>query len=459
MTKKLIVIGAVAAGTKIAAKVRRESEDIEIKVYTQDEHISYAGCGLPYYVGDDIKQRDELLVKTPEDFKMQFNIDVIIRHKVTKINPHDKVVTVINIDTGEEFQENYDKLAIATGASPFVPPIEGKDLKNVFNLRTVNDAINIKDLVDMDKIKKVAIVGGGPIGLETAEAFVNRGLEVTVIELLDQLLGPIDKDLAVLVEDHIKEKGVNVLTSDAVKKLEGDTEGFVKKVVTSNTELDVDLVLMSIGVRPNTQITVDAGLKLGETKAIKVNNHMETSVKDIYAAGDCVETNHLVLNKPAWSPLGSVANKQGRVAAINIAGGNAEFPGVLGSLIVKVFDYNVAKTGLSEKEAEKYGINYDVVTIKGRDKAAFYPDCNTMTIKLMAETTTGRLLGCQIVGEGVVDKRIDVVAMALTAEMNLETFKDLDLAYAPPYSPAIDIILVAATKLYDKIQAKKKISV
>lgn len=458
MTKKLIVIGGVAAGTKIAAKVRRENEGMIIKVFTQDEHISYAGCGLPYYIGDDIKEKQGLLVKTPEDFKLQFNIDVFIRHKVSHINVETKQVTIVNLETNEEFTENFDKLAIATGASPFVPPVEGKNLKNVYNLRNVNDAVAIKDLIDRGKVARVAIIGGGLIGMETAEAFIHRGVEVTVIELSDQILGPIDRELAELAEQHASQKGVKIITGDGVKKLIGDHAGNVCKVVTSQTEIDVDLVLMSIGVRPNTAIAQQAGLEIGETGAIKVNNTMQTSYPDIYSAGDCVESMHLVTGKPTWLPLGSVANKQGRVAALNIAGKTAEFPGVLGSLIVKIFDLNVAKTGLSEKEAKKFGYDYEVVTIKGNDKAGYYPGCKHITIKLIADKQSEKLLGCQIIGEGIVDKRIDVVAMALTAGMTIDTFMDLDLAYAPPYSAAIDVLLVAATKLYEKIYTSKNIS-
>lgn len=451
MVKHLIVIGAVAAGTKTAAKARREDESLKITVYTQEQYISYAGCGLPYFIGDDIKEQSELVVKTPEDFKAQFNIDILIEHLVRKIDPEKKEVTVLNLKENKEFVDKYDTLMIATGASPFVPPIEGKDLKNVFNLRSVKDAIEIKDLVNTGSIKNAVIVGGGLIGMEVAEALHHRGVKVAVVELLDQILGPIDKEMADIIEDHCKEKGVKILTSDGVTKLIGDSEGKVQKVVTNKEELDADLVLMSIGVRPNVDIAKEAGVEIGPARAIKVNSKMQTNVKDIYAAGDCVESTHIVTHQPVWIPLGSVANKQGRVAALNITGGNAEFAGVLGSLIVKVFDLTAAKTGLAEKEAQKLGYDYETVTVTGKDKPGYYPGNKEIIIKMVANRKTGQLLGAQVVGEGEADKRIDVVAMALTAQMSLDDFVNLDLAYAPPFSPAIDLVQVATSQLQAKL--------
>ncbi|MEW5820070.1 MAG: FAD-dependent oxidoreductase [Cyanobacteriota bacterium] len=451
MNKHLVIIGAVAAGTKVASKVRREDENIKITLYTKDEHISYAGCGLPYYISDDVKSKADLVVRTPDDFKAQHNIDINIKHEVTHIDTSSKEIYVKDLVKNTEFIVNYDTLVIATGARPFIPPIEGKDLKYVFNLRNVNDAVSIKNLIDSGNVNDVVIIGGGLIGMETAEAFHKRGLNVTVVELIDQILGPIDKDMADIVEEHCVQKGLTILTSDGVKKIVGNSAGEVTKIITNNAEIKTDMVLMSIGVRPNIEIAKEAGIEIGETKTIKVNSRMQTNIPDIYAAGDCVESMHIVTGKPVWIPLGSVANKQGRVAAINITGGEAEFPGVAGSLIVKVFDLNVAKTGLSEKEALKLGYNYEVVTIKGKDKAGYYPGNKNMTIKLLAEKESQKILGCQIVGEGQVDKRIDVIVMALTSNMRLDDLINIDFAYAPPYSSAIEIIVVAAMQLQSKM--------
>lgn len=450
MTKHLVVIGGVAAGTKVSAKVRREDDKRDITIFTMDQHISYAGCGLPYYIGDDIKTQEELLVNTPEDFKTKFNIDVKIKHKVTKIDPKSKEVIVLNLDDNTEKLISYDDLVIATGAAPFKLPIEGIELNNIFNLRNVRDAVAIKEKVDSGSVKKALIVGGGLIGIEAAEGLVKRGVEVTVIELYDHILGLMDKDIACIAETHCKQKGVNVITSDAIVRFDGDPEGNVCKAIGKNHEFDVDMVLVTVGVKPNTTVAIDAGVELGVTKAIKVDKHMRTNLPNVYAAGDCVESTNIITGLPVWSPLGSVANKQGRVAAINIVGGDAEFEGVLGSVIVKVFDLTVCKTGLSEKEAKINDIDYVSAKVTGKDIAGYYPGAKDLTIKLLADKATRKIIGCEIIGDGRADKRIDVVAMAITGGMKVDEFINTDLAYAPPYSPAIDPIQVAASMLLSK---------
>lgn len=441
MSKHLIIIGAVAAGTKVAAKARRECEELKITVYTAEEYISYAGCGLPYFISDDIKHKGELLVKTVEDFKSKDNITINILSKVTKIDPVKKEVTVLNIKENKEFVDKYDFLLIATGASPIIPALEGIHLKNIFTLRSVSDALNIKNLINTGNIKRAVIIGGGLIGMECTEAFVKRGIEVTVIELVDQILSPLDKDMADIVEKHCSQKGVAFLKSDGVKSFVGDKSGKVCKVITNNNEVEADIVLLSIGIKPNVDIAREAGIEIGITKAIKVNKRMQTNFSDIYAAGDCVESHNMVTNKPIWLPLGSVANKQGRIAAINLTGGNEEFQGVLGSLIAKVFDLTVAKTGLSKKDAIKLGYNYEAVVVTGKD----------MTVKLLVNKDNHRLLGCEIVGESLVDNIIDFIATSITVGMKLEDFISLDLAYKPSSSITIDIILTATTKLKDKL--------
>lgn len=450
MNKHLVVIGGVAAGTKVAAKVRREDDKRDITIFTMDKHISYAGCGLPYYIGDEIKTQAELLVNTPDDFKDKFNIDVQIMHKVTKINSVNKEITVLNMVDNTEKQVSYDDLVIATGAAPFQLPIDGIELNNIFNLRTVSDAVTIKEKIDSGMVKKALIVGGGLIGIEAAENLIKRGIEVTVIELFDHILGLIDKDIACIAESHCIDKGVNVITSDAIIRFESDLEGNVSKAISKNHSFEVDLVLVTVGVKPNTNLAIEAGVELGVTKAIKVDKKMKTNIPNIYAAGDCVESNHIITGIPVWSPLGSVANKQGRVAAINLIGGDAEFEGVLGSVIVKVFDLTVCKTGLSEKEAKAQSIDYVTAKVTGKDVAGYYPGAKSLTIKLIANKETRELIGCEIVGDGKADKRIDVAAMAITSGMKVDDFINADLAYAPPYSPAIDPIQVAASMLLSK---------
>lgn len=450
MSKHLIIIGGVAAGTKAAAKARREDDSLKITLYTEDKHISYAGCGLPYFISDDIKSKEELLVRSPEDFKSKENINIHIKHRVTSIDPIKKEITVFNIKENLEINDEYDNLVIATGAYPIIPPIKGIDLQNIFTLRTINDAIEIKKLIDQNKVKRATIVGAGLIGLECAEAFAKRGLEVTVIELADQILSPFDKDMVREVQKHCIDKNIRIITSDGVKEFKGS--GSVSQVITNNLQINTDIVILSIGVKPNISLASKAGIEIGQSGAIKVNKKMQTNIPNIYAAGDCVESTNLVTQKPTWVPLGSTANKQGRVAAINITGGHSEFSGVLGSLIVKVFDYTAAKTGLSEKEADKFGYDYESIVITGNDKARYYPNCKNITIKLLADKKTKKLLGSQIIGEGIVDKRIDLVAVALSSNEELKNIVNADLAYSPPYSMATDIILIAFNKLLSKLK-------
>ncbi len=447
MKKHLIIIGGVAAGAKTAAKARRQDENLKITIYTSDKHVSYSGCGLPYYISNTVKSNDELIIRTPQEFKEKQNIDIHTEQLVTRIDPDKKEISIKNLKTNEEYNDKYDYLMISTGAEPFVPPIEGRELKNVFTLRNVTDSIEIKKLIDSGSIKNAVIVGGGLIGLECAEAFKERGLNVTVIELAGQILPLLDTEMAEQVEKHCKEKGINIITGDGVKKITGNSKGIVDKVITGNHEIKTDLVLLSIGVRPNTKIAKEAGIELGVAGAIKVNKRMETNIPGIYSAGDCVESTNILTGEAVFTPLGSVANKQARVAAINMLGGHDEFYGVLGTVIVKVFDFNIAKVGLSEKEASDKGLDCLATTIKAKDKAGYYPGAKIITLKMIADKNTRRILGCQVIGEGIVDKRIDVMVTAITGGLTVDDLEQLDLAYSPPYSPAIDIVIVAAGKL------------
>lgn len=453
-SKHLLVIGGVAAGMKAAAKARRESPAMKITVVTDESYISYAGCGMPYFIGDIIKDSKKLILREPLYFKNMHNINVLTRHQATAIHTRTKQVQVKDLEKNSDLTLGYDKLIIATGAQPIVPPLPGVSLGNIFTLRTVNDALKIKACVDSGRVKNAVIVGGGLIGMEMAENLTLRGIKVSVIELLDQILPPLDKDMALLVQKHVMEKGVAVITSDGVKSFEGNSHGAVTTVITGRQQLPADMVILSIGIRPNTKLALDAGIEICASRAIKVNDRMETNVPDVYAVGDCAESVHLVTGKPAWIPLGSTAAKMGRVAAINVTGGNDTFQGVLGTLIVKVFELNVGKVGLSEREAMKEGFEVESAIVPAGDKSHYYPETKDILIKLIADKTTKKLLGAEIVGEGVVDKRIDIIATALTFGATVDQISKLDLAYAPPYAMSMDAIIVAANVLGNKLSGK-----
>lgn len=452
--KHLIIIGGVAAGMKAAAKARRESATVKITVVTDEQYISYAGCGMPYFIGDIIKDSQKLIIREPGYLKNMHNIDVLTKHQVTSIDVKSKQVNVKDFEKGEDLKFSYDKLIIATGAQPIIPPLPGISLGNIYTLRTITDAFKIKLLVDSGKVKNAVIVGGGLIGLEVAENLVLRGIKVTVVELLDQILPPLDKDMALLVQNHLKENTVEVITSDGVKSFEGDGSSYITKVITGKRQLQADMVILSIGIKPNTKLAQEAGIKIGTTRAIEVNERMETNIPDVYAIGDCAESIHLVTGKPAWIALGSTAAKMGRVAAINATGGSDTFKGILGTLIVKVFEMNIGKVGLSEREAIREGFKIESTIVPVADKAHYYPGAKDMIIKLIADTTTQKLLGAEIVGTGIIDKRIDVIATALTFGATVNQISKLDLAYAPPYAMSMDAIIVAANVLSNKLLGK-----
>ena len=386
------------------------------------------------------------------------NIDVLIRHQATAVDIKSKQVKVKNLENGQDLIFNYDKLILATGAQPILPLLPGISLGNIFTLRTINDAVKIKSFVDSGKVKHAVIVGGGLIGLEMAENLVMRGIKVTVVELLDQILPPMDKDMALLVQNHLTEKGVEIITSDGVKSFDGDGGSYVTRVITGKRQLPANMVILSIGIKPNTKLAQEAGIEIGTTRAIKVNDRMETNIPDVYAVGDCAESIHLVTGKPAWIALGSTAAKMGRVVAINATGGIDTFKGVLGTLIVKVFDMNVGKAGLSEREAIKEGFKTESTIVPASDVAHYYPGVKDIIIKLIADVSTRKLLGAEIVGTGVVDKRIDIIATALTFGATVDQISKLDLAYAPPYAMSMDAVIVAANVLGNKLSGKTAVS-
>lgn len=452
--QKILIIGGVAGGTKTAAKLKRENSNLDVTIITRDEYISYAGCGLPYYVGGVIEDKGELVVKTPEDFKLITGVDVFIKHEAIEINREEKTVKVKVLTTGETKDFHYDKLVLATGASPFIPPIEGRELDGVFSLRKVEDALAIRELVESSKIKKGVVIGGGFIGLETAENLFEKGIEVTLIELAPHILPGFDEEIALYAQNYMREKGVNILTSERAVGIKGTAK--VEGVVTDKRELEADLVIMSVGVKPNVELAKNIGVDIGVTGAIKVNETMETNISDIYAVGDCAESINLITGKPAWYPMGSTANKMGRIAGININDLKEKdsLKGVLGTTIVKLFGLNAGKTGLSEAAAIKEGYNPISVLVPGNDRAHYYPGYRMILTKLIADRDSHRVLGAQVIGEGVVDKPIDVIATAITLGAKVEDLEKLDLAYAPPFSMAMSTTILAANVIINKLKGK-----
>jgi len=432
---KISIIGAVAAGTSAAAKARRNHEEAEIILYEKDEHISYSGCGMPYFLGGEVDKGEDLTPRDPAFFKSKYNVTVKIRHEVLSVDPVQKEMLVKNLDTGEVFKDQYDKLVLSTGASAVKPPIQGVDQEGVFVLRTIKDMYTIEGFLKEKNPQRAVIIGTGFIGLEMAENLKHRGLSVTMVEMLPQVSPGLDEDMAMLVEEHLEKQGVKVHTGVLAKEIL-DTE----VVLSSGERLSYDLVLLSTGVRPNTALAKDMGLTLGETGAIVVTPYMETSEKDVYAAGDCVETFHLITKKPVYRPLGSTANKTGRIAGNNSTGGALAFRGILGTGIYKIFDLTVGQTGLSEKEARKEG--YEVsVSINIKPNKPEYLGGKEMVIKSVADKKDGRLLGVQIIGPEGVDKRLDVFATLLTYGAKVEDLFHLDLGYAPPFSTTKDPVL------------------
>lgn len=442
---RIIIIGAVAAGTSAAAKARRNNEDAEIVIYEKDSFISYSGCGMPYYIGGEVETAEELTPRNPAFFKSKYNVDIFIMHEVIAIHPDDKTVIVKNLSTGEMFTDHYDGLIVATGARAVVPPIKGSDGEHVFTLRNINDMNQIKSYINDNNPNAAVIVGTGFIGLEVCENLKNLGIHVTLLEKLSQVTPGLDSDMAVYVKEHLEKKGVTVLTGVSVNEITG-----ASVIIADGQEIEADMVLLSTGVRPNTELAKTAGIELGASGAIKVNNRMETNQKDIYACGDCIEQFHVVTGNPVYRPLGSTANKTGRIAGDSITGGNLEFRGILGTGIFKIFDLTVAQTGLSEREATEQG--YEVIVCHNiKPDKPEYMGGQELIIKGIADKTDGRILGVQIIGTAGVDKRIDVFVTAITFKAKAEDLFHLDLAYAPPFSTTKDPVMYTGMILENAI--------
>ncbi len=443
---RIVIIGAVAAGTSAAAKARRNDEDAAIVMYEKDSFISYSGCGMPYYIGGEVEHAEELTPRDSAFFKSKYNVDILTRHEVFAIHPEEKSMEVTNLATGEQFTDTYDKLILATGARATIPPIKGVEEKHVFTLRNIGDMYRIKAFIDSTGPKSAAIIGTGFIGLEMCENLKRIGMEVTLLEKLPQVTPGLDADMAVHVQDHLEKNGVKVLTGAQIDEI--TPQGVL---LADGKAIAAELVLVSTGVRPNVELAKQAGIVLGGTGAIAVDETMRTSEVDIYACGDCIEQFHVVTGKPVYRPLGSTANKTGRIAGDVVTGGRLNFRGILGTGIFRVFGLAVAQTGLSEREAKEQGYDVAVCHNIKPDKAE-YMGGKELVIKGVADKATGRLLGAQIVGYGGVDKRIDVFVTAITYKTNVEDLFHLDLAYAPPFSTTKDPVMYTGMILDNAIQ-------
>jgi NADPH-dependent 2,4-dienoyl-CoA reductase/sulfur reductase-like enzyme/rhodanese-related sulfurtransferase len=437
---KLIIIGGVAGGATAAARARRMDEGSEIILLERGEYISFANCGLPYYVGEVIKKRQDLLVTTPEAFRKRYHIDIRINCEVIAIDRKRKQVSVRNHK--ETYWETYDKIILAPGAEPLKPPLEGINLEGIYNLRNIPDTDKIKKHVDRQKPESAVIVGGGFIGLEMVENLVQRGVRTTIVEMADQVMLPLDGEMAQQVQTHLESKGVVCKLGKGVKGFRKEGDRLVVSI-DKGQDIECDLVILSIGIRPENRLAKEAGLEVGKTGGIKVNAAMQTSDPDIYAVGDAVEVREFIAGFPLISALAGPANKQGRIAADNALGRKTVFRGTMRTSIVKVFDLAVASTGLSEKTLRSYGLPYQVSYTCSGSHASYYPGAETITIKLIFAPGNGRVLGAQIIGKEGVDKRIDVLATSIHGGMTVFDLEELELAYAPPYSSAKDPVNIA----------------
>ena len=446
---KVLIIGGVAAGTKVAAKLKREDFGADVTILTMGKDISYAGCGLPYYVGDVIRDRKQLIVNTPDSFEKLTGVRVVTETEAVKVNRQEKTVEAVSAVTGERSVYGYDKLVIATGASPIKPPLEGMDLEGVFFMRTPKDAITLRERIEAGDVKRAVVVGGGFIGLEVAENLLARGIKVSVIDMAPHVLPGFDPEMAEYVEDHLADKGIMTFTGTRLEGFLG--EGRLEKVQTSRRAMKADLAVLSIGIRPNTGFLADSGIELMPNKTVKVDAYFRTSDEDIYAVGDCATVTNRETGQPAWSPMGSSANIEGRLLAKTLAGGGQPYPGVLQTAVCRLPGLNAGRTGLSQEQAKAAGYDpVSVVTVVD-DKAHYYPGAGNFIVKMTADRATGKFLGIQVLGPGAVDKMVDIAVTALTLKASLADLENMDLAYAPPFSTAIHPFVHTVNILLNKM--------
>lgn len=429
---KTIIIGGVAGGASAAARLRRLDEKAEIVILEKGEFVSFANCGLPYYIGGEITDREELTLQTPESFKARFDIDVRILNEAVRINPGEKTVTVKNLVNGECYTEEYDTLILSPGAEPIIPNIKGIETANVFTLRNIPDTMKIKSYIESEKPESAVVVGGGYIGVEMAENLAKAGLSVSIVELADHLIAPLDYDMAADVHRYIKEKGIKLYLNNGVTAIERD------RIILQNGEIKADMVIMSVGVRPETAIARECGIETNSRGSIIVDAKMRTNIPDIYAVGDAVEAENFVTKAPSFIPLAGPANKQGRIVADNIAGFESAYTGTQGSAVLKLFDMTVATTGLNEKTAQLSETDYEKTYIYSSSHASYYPNGNMMSIKALWDKKSLKIIGAQIVGFDGVDKRMDVIAAAMRFGGKITDLTQLELCYAPPFSSAKD---------------------
>lgn len=447
---KVLIIGGVAAGTKVAAKLKRENFGCEVTILTKGKDISYAGCGLPYYVGNVISDRSQLVVNTPGSFsKLTGGVQVLTEVEVTKVNPEEKTVDAVDLNTNETLEFTYDKLVIASGADAIKPPIDGVNLKGVFFMRTIDDAVNLQGAVASGEIKRAVVVGGGFIGLEVAENLFSLGVKVSVIDMAKHIPPNFDEEFSDYIENHFADQGIMTFTEVKLEAILGEEK--VEKIKTNQRAIKADAVILSMGIRANTGFLKDTIIDLMPNKTVKVNEFLQTNIEDIYAVGDCATVVNRLTKEPAWSPMGSTANTAGRIAAKNIAGANVAFQGVLSTAVAKLPELNIGRTGLTEAAAKQAGFDaVSVVTIVD-DKAHYYPDASFFIIKIIADRKTKQLLGLQVLGKGAVDKMVDIAVTAISMGATLEDIENMDLAYAPPFSTAIHPFSHTVNILLNKI--------
>lgn len=447
----LVVIGGDAAGMSAASKVRREQPDKKILVFEKSNYTSYSACGIPYFISGTVKTYRELIVRTPEEFKEKYNIEVRTMHLVLEVDTDNARIKVLDKTNNTVFWQPYGQLLIATGGKPYCPSgIEGHDAENVFGISTLKSGITLEHYLRDKTPKTAVIVGGGYIGLEMAEALLIRGLKVTLVNRGEQVMNTLDPDMGAIISRAVRNLGVTLYLEEELKGFEYK-DNCVSAVVTDKQTLQADIVVFGMGSSPNTAFLKGSKIELGIKGAIKVNGHMQTNVPNVWAAGDCTETLNLVSKQHMYIALGTVANKTGLVAGSNIAGENSTFPGAVGTAVCKICKYEVARTGLQEKDLKKMGIEYAATIIKSKTRAHYYPGAKTITVKLLAEKNSGRLLGGQIIGEEDAAKRIDVLATAITHNLTLQNIIDMDLSYAPPFSPVWDPVQTAARSLISDI--------
>jgi NADPH-dependent 2,4-dienoyl-CoA reductase/sulfur reductase-like enzyme len=453
--ERLVVIGGDAAGMSAAsqARKRRGADDLEIVAFERGRATSYSACGIPYWIADTVQTEAELVTRTPEQHRAG-GIDVRMRTEVVAIDLKAQRVTARDLESGREYDEPYDNLMYATGSVPMRPPVPGIDAAGVYGVQTLDDGVALRAELDRDDVNRVVVIGGGYIGLEIAEACQVRGMDVTVVDMSATPVGTFDPDIGAFIADAVREMGIELVLSDGVAAIETDAGGRARCVVTaSGRELPADLVVLGLGVRPNVALAKEAGIPLGLSGGVTVDQQMRTLVPHVWAAGDCVESVHRLSGQRIVVALGTHANKQGRVAGINLGGGYAVFPGVIGTAVTKVCDLEVARTGLSEKEARDAGFRFVTAFVDSTTRAGYFPGAQPIRVKMTAEERTGRLIGAQIVGREGAAKRIDVLATAIWNEMGVDEVLSLDLSYAPPFAPVWDPVLIAARKAFEAVEA------